>query len=113
LILQLIIFIFIPRIEEWKNTLNSVDILSGIFSKKENISSEPSSTFSKIRDPLIEASLLFRAKHKRPMVLVLDSVDILAENDSKFMEILQKFAMNCADMASSLSPAMAQFFLMA
>eukprot|EP01038_Epipyxis_sp_PR26KG_P004038 gene4038-5777_t len=57
-------------------------------------------TYTKVRKPLLEAAAKFKVKHGRPMVLVIDSIDILAERDPQLMEILQDFAKCAADMGN-------------
>lgn len=62
-----------------------------------NISKEPLASFLLIRDHLLASAELFKEKHGRPMVLVIDSTDVLAKEDPKFLGKLQDFAKNCAD----------------
>ena len=66
--------------------------------RQPEIANEPMATFHKLRGPLMDAALKFEAKHKCPMVLVIDSADVLAKKDPGFLEYLQDFAKNCADM---------------
>ena len=66
--------------------------------KQPDKAHEPKASFNKLSDPLVEAALKFQAKHERPMVLVIDSADVLAKKDPAFLEYLQDFAKNCADM---------------
>ena len=58
---------------------------------------EPLATFRKLRQPLIDAAATFKAKNGRPMVLVIDSTDLLAKQCPAFLGILQDFAKKCAD----------------
>ena len=58
---------------------------------------EPLATFRKLLQPLIDAAATFKAKNGRPMVLVIDSTDLLAKQCPAFLGILQDFAKNCAD----------------
>ena len=58
---------------------------------------EPLATFRKLQQPLIDAAATFKAKYGRPMVLVIDSTDLLAKQCPAFLGILQDFAKNCAD----------------
>ncbi len=46
---------------------------------------------------MLAAAELFKAKHDRPMVLVIDSADVLAKRNPDFFGLLQDFAKNCAD----------------
>jgi hypothetical protein len=58
---------------------------------------EPMATFLKLATPLLEAASQYKAATKRPMVLVIDSTDILAKRDPMFLEELQTYAKDCAD----------------
>ncbi len=62
--------------------------------------SEPMSTFLKLRKPLLEAAAKYKQKHGRPMVLVIDSVDVLAQKSPDFLGTIQDFAKNCADLGT-------------
>jgi len=61
---------------------------------------EPMSTFSTFESNLLNAAKKFKAKHGCPMVLVIDSADVIAKNDASFLGFLQDFAKNCADMGT-------------
>ncbi len=39
----------------------------------------------------------YKAKHQRPLVLVIDAADRVAQYDPKFFFVLQDFAKDCAD----------------
>jgi hypothetical protein len=58
---------------------------------------EPYATFMKMTEPLATAAGLFFDNYSRPMTLVLDSVDRLAEQKPVFLERLQDFAKDCTD----------------
>ena len=58
---------------------------------------EPLTTFTKLIQPLTNAAAKFKAKHGRPMVLVIDSADRIAEKNPDFLDELQDFAKDCAD----------------
>jgi ABC-type oligopeptide transport system ATPase subunit len=62
-----------------------------------DFSQEPSATFRKLATPLLEAAGQYKAATNRPMVLVIDSTDILAKRDPLFLEELQTYAKDCAD----------------
>ena len=47
--------------------------------------------------PLVDAAAKFKAKHGRPMVLIIDSADRLAKQCPAFLELLQDFAKKRAD----------------
>ena len=47
--------------------------------------------------PLVDAAAKFKAKHERPMVLIIDSADRLAKDFPVFLGKLQDFAKDCAD----------------
>jgi predicted ATP-dependent serine protease len=85
---------------------SEVDISGGITrwferSKKEeksiDLSTEPEYTFIKIQDSLLEASIKFKSKHGCPMVLVIDSADVLAKKDPlpfwSFFKILPRIVL--------------------
>jgi len=65
--------------------------------KDPDVRSEPLSSFSLLGDDLFAAAAAFKSEHKRPMVLVLDSVDRLAKGTPEFLAYLQDFAKDCAD----------------
>ncbi|RHZ65139.1 hypothetical protein Glove_319g144 [Diversispora epigaea] len=54
-------------------------------------------TWNLLKTQLVDMSYYYKKKYKRPVVLVLDQVDRIAKNDSRFLEILQDFAKDCAD----------------
>jgi hypothetical protein len=58
---------------------------------------EPLATFNTLIQPLMDAAAKFKSKHTRPMVLIIDSADILAKQNPAFLNILQDFAKLCAD----------------
>jgi hypothetical protein len=58
---------------------------------------EPLNTFAAVQDSLLEAGSFYKAKHNRPLVIVVDSADFLAERCPAFLEFLQDFAKDCAD----------------
>eukprot|EP01039_Chlorochromonas_danica_P001489 gene1489-1623_t len=65
--------------------------------KESDMNYEPLATHSKrLRNALLEAASAFKKKHKRPLVLVIDSADRLAEKEPEFLEIFQDFAKDCA-----------------
>ena len=65
--------------------------------REPDMRSEPLSSFSLFEDDLFAAAEAFTSKHKRPMVLVLDSVDILANKSPEFLVYLQDTAKKEAD----------------
>lgn len=73
--------------------------LSGmtIEEKEPDMKEEPLATYNKIGEHLINSASEFRNKNDRPLVLVIDSADILAKNEPAFLGILQDFAKDDAD----------------
>jgi energy-coupling factor transporter ATP-binding protein EcfA2 len=65
--------------------------------EKAGVEQEPLATFRKFARSLLAAAETYKKTHKRPMVLVIDSADILAKEDPKFLYFLQNFAKDCAD----------------
>ena len=65
--------------------------------KTTDVNTEPFSSSSLIEDDLVAAAATFEIKHYRTMLLVLDSVDILSKETSKFLDFLQDFANDWAD----------------
>ena len=63
---------------------------------------QPLATFKTLRQPVMDAAAKFKSKHERPMVLVIDSADILAKQNPAFLNILQDFAKLCADIGNLL-----------
>ena len=61
---------------------------------------QPLATFKTLRQPVMDAAAKFKSKHERPMVLVIDSADILAKQNPAFLNILQDFAKLCADIGN-------------
>jgi hypothetical protein len=55
------------------------------------------STFGLLIEPLTEAAARFKKAHGRPLVLVVDSADRLAQDDPRFFAMLQDFAKDCDD----------------
>eukprot|EP00981_Chlorochromonas_danica_P004702 scaffold946_cov171-Ochromonas_danica.AAC.2 len=65
--------------------------------KESDMNYEPLATHSKrLHTALLEAASTFKKKHKRPLVLVIDSADRLAKKEPEFLEIFQDFAKDCA-----------------
>jgi hypothetical protein len=62
-----------------------------------DVSAEPKASFSRLQKHLVAAATTFQNDYKRPMVLVLDSVDILAKQTPEFLMFLQDFAKKEAD----------------
>ena len=62
-----------------------------------NPNDEPLETFLILLQPMLDAAAKFKTKHGRPMVLVIDSVDIMAKQHPAFLELLQDFAKFCVD----------------
>jgi hypothetical protein len=62
-----------------------------------DLTAEPFNTFAAVQGSLLEAGSLYKAKHNRPLVIVIDSADLLAERCPAFLESLQDFAKDCAD----------------
>lgn len=63
-------------------------------------SKEPSATLFKIYRHLKNSAISFESKNNRPLVLVIDSVDMLAKEEPEFLKILQNMAKECADMGA-------------
>ena len=85
----------------------SIDFSGGILRRLEmktkeegevGLKSEPYSTWIVVSFLLIKVGTKFRTKYNRPMVLVIDSADVLAKSDPQFLGMIQDFAKNCADM---------------
>lgn len=60
--------------------------------KEPDMKHEPRATFDRLDSALLEAASTFKRRYKRPLVLVIDSVDILAKKEPEFLGILQDFA---------------------
>jgi ABC-type oligopeptide transport system ATPase subunit len=88
----------------YRRQVNLLEAMSWIFQwksaedKSPNPGLEPCETFAILRQPLLDAAVKFKSKHGRPMVLVIDAVDLLAKRDPAFLVILQDFAKLCADL---------------
>lgn len=54
-------------------------------------------SFSELEPYLLGGAINFSAKYDRPIVLVIDSIDILVKKDPRFLGYLQEFAKTCAD----------------
>jgi ABC-type dipeptide/oligopeptide/nickel transport system ATPase component len=65
--------------------------------KPIDLSLEPKASFLVLRSNLLYSAKVYKEKFKRPAVLVIDSVDILAEKKADFLSLLQDFAKECAD----------------
>jgi ABC-type dipeptide/oligopeptide/nickel transport system ATPase component len=65
--------------------------------KPIDFSLEPKASFLVLRNNLLYSAKVYKEKFKRPAVLVIDSVDILAEKKADFLALLQDFAKECAD----------------
>jgi len=72
--------------------------IEGTTKQEESASTnEPQATFSTLEDHLVAAAVKFKAKHKRPAILVIDGADRLARKDPAFLTFLQEFAKDVAD----------------
>ena len=85
----------------------SIDFIGGVLRRVEmktkeegivDLNSEPYSTWILVSSMLIKVGTKFRTKYNRPMVLVIDSADVLAKTNPQFLGTIQDFAKNCADM---------------
>jgi len=73
--------------------------LSGL-SKTESdpkLKEEPLATWLVVQDALEEVADAYKAKHGRPMTLVIDAADLVAKKGPDFFKDLQDFAKKCAD----------------
>lgn len=61
------------------------------------VGEEPLMTWLPLKKALVETSAAYLAKHGRPMVLVINGVELLANDSPMFLMSLQKFAKACAD----------------
>jgi hypothetical protein len=73
-----------------------VDVHGGITTRRHIEGS--TTVWMILRSALLDAASKYQAKHAKPMALVIDSADELAKCDPKFLELLQDFAKNCADL---------------
>ena len=64
---------------------------------KESSLPQPVATWRMLAPKLQAAAALFQARHGRPAVLVLDAMDLVAEEAPPFLTELQAFAKECAD----------------
>ena len=62
-----------------------------------DLSTEPLTSWLRVRAPLDEAARLFFAKYQRPMTLVIDGADALAKEQPLFLDRLQDYAKATAD----------------
>jgi hypothetical protein len=60
-------------------------------------SDEPQATFQLLEPYLFAAAAAYKAKHKRPALLVLDGMDVVAKEDQAFFLKIQDFAKKSAD----------------
>ena len=74
-----------------------IDFHDGGAKRRTETMDEPLETFTTLIRPLTDAAAKFNSKHGRPMVLVIDSVDRIAETNPDFLGDLQDFAKDCAD----------------
>lgn len=58
---------------------------------------EPDNTWNLLSPVLEDAARAFHAEHKRPAVLVLDGMDLVAKSSPAFFTTIQRFAKRCAD----------------
>ena len=63
-------------------------------------SEEPGATWAALREALLRAAAVYRARHGRPAVLVIDAADYVAKKRPDFFGDLQDFAKVCADAGS-------------
>ena len=74
-----------------------IDFHDGGAKRRIESMDEPLETLTTLIRPLTDAAAKFKAKYGRPMVLVIDSVDRIAETNPDFLGDLQDFAKDCAD----------------
>ncbi len=65
--------------------------------KMPDTKDEPSASFQPLHHALLLAANDFKAKHGRPMTLVLDGVEWIARDAPAFLLGLQRLAKQCAD----------------
>ena len=58
---------------------------------------EPIATWTLVQGALFDVAKTYKAKHGRPMVLVVDAADLVAKKGPDFFKDLQDFAKKCAD----------------
>jgi hypothetical protein len=58
---------------------------------------EPVATWMKVKHALEATADAYKAKHGRPMTLVIDAADLVAKESETFFGRLQEFAKKCAD----------------
>jgi hypothetical protein len=80
---------------EYKSTIDVTGVITRFFQN-----SPKRDSWSIIKKLIVSASKLYEAKYGRPMCLSLIHRIVMAKEDSKFLENLQDFAKDCADMGT-------------